>query len=149
MRERAKKIDIEHDIINYLEQSPLQILFTYELSDAKPVELRNRGGNWRDDKGANINGGPYKLIFLLDRELNVLSEEQKLLHLPFVKYESYFIKNNMRNYLAGLYSTEYDLNVVHSTDDLFEVFELLESFSREDKAAVYKLLKATTSLELL
>ena len=46
------------------------------------------------------------------------------------------MKDTLRNYLSEIYVDEHDLNLVHSTDDTFEVFETIGGLHSDDQLHV-------------
>ena len=136
VRERAYRLSALDEILNFLNGSELEILFVHELIDREQVVNACRGGNWFDDRGVCLNGEPVTLIFLNDVNLRPLSAAQSDLNIPFVKYASYFVKDALRSHLSEKYIDEFDLNLVHSTDDTFEVFETIGNLGSADKNKV-------------
>lgn len=143
VRERAKSLGALEHIKNFLKNSSLEILFCHEIKgNINDFSQLVRGGNWFDEKGEFINGRPYYLIFLIDKEKKPLSKSQENFSLPFVKYSSYFIKDKLRNYLFNLFPLEKKINLFHTTDDLLEFLETIYYLSKKDKDIVVdKLIK--------
>ena len=136
IRERAYRLNASSKILKYLNESDFEVIFFHELLDRESVSKVARGGNWRDDGGICLNGGPVTLVFLNDAKLCPLNSAQANLNLQFVKYSSYFVKDTLRNYLSEIYVDEHDLNLVHSTDDTFEVFETIGGLHSDDQLHV-------------
>jgi len=138
IRERGRLLFAMSEILRYLNESDFEVLFVHELVDRDTVSKVCRGGNWQDDGGISLNGLPVALVFLNDAKLLKLNSSQRGMNLPYVKYASYFIKDSLRNHLSEKYKDEYDLNIVHSTDDTFEVFETIGNLGLDDKSDVKK-----------
>lgn len=149
IKERANQLSVENHIIQFLEKSGLIIAAGIELSDVEGVMNECRGGNWYDDKGQWINGAPYKILLCVDESPERLTDSERRMALPFVEFRSYFVKERLRSSLFNHQPNVPNLNLVHTTDDLFETFEALSSLCLLDKKKLYnEIVKSPISYKL-
>ena len=131
IRERAIKLNALSLITSFVESSDLNLLFTLELDSYSKFSLASdtRGGNWYDNFGAVTNGYPHTLIFLQDQKLTPIGTHAHTMNLRLAKYESYFLKDKLREHLDKLFPHQSDLNLFHTTDDEYEVAETIHCLS--------------------
>ena len=131
IRARAQHLDLLNEIINYFDNSSLEIVCQFDISHINSISREIRGGFWFDSNGQLLNGYPYHLVICYDRQREPLTRDQLQFSLPFVRYQSYFIKDKLRHHLQDIHPTEASLNVFHSTDDAFEVMYTLSLLPRK------------------
>ena len=147
IRSRCKELSALNLILDFIRGSSLSLVGVHHLSDGISDLVRNvRGGNWYDDAGLFLWLSIRRIVS--DPVKQPLLSTQRDLSLPFVKYQSYFLKDSLRTRLCELFPHEQQLNLFHTTDDVAEIVESIFSMSPADKTSVLRILSDCTGTDI-
>jgi hypothetical protein len=101
----------------------IEVVLFKRLSDAEILYCTQniRGGNWLDDWGEKLSGGPVSISLLRNKNPAPLPEH-KMKYFNFsILDDTYFIKETIRQKMVEISDGDISYNFFHSTDDDLEL----------------------------